>query len=196
MQKTEIHLNEWNYLPGDWSPTFSRNGNALQKWFDEAGGVRGAAFVACVLLGLQDAPLDMGNFYTGDNGAWGLFNRLGVPKKTYYAFRGFKTLVDHPLRVAVEGGTPGQLAAAAGLAADGHEIAIVLSNYKSADKRIHLLIENLPWTGRSECESLILDENRNLAPLPKQSYDGPKIGIAQELPAPALLLVYVRKARP
>ena len=194
MQKTEVHLNEWNYLPGnDWRPMLSRNGKALQKWFDDAGGLRGAAFVACVLLGLQDAPLDIGNFYTGDNGAWGLFNCFGVPKKTYYAFRGFKALVDHPLRVAVEGGKPGELVAVAGMNADSNELALVVSNYKSADERIEVSVENLPWHGASECELLMLDERHDLERVRTLSAEGSKLRVLQNLPMPGVLLIYVRK---
>jgi len=194
-KKTEIHLNEWNYLPGnDWRPMLSHNGAALEKWFADAGSIRGAAFAACVLVGLQDAPADMANFYTGDNGGWGLFTAYGVPKKTYHAFRAFKALVDHPARVMVEGGRPGELAAAAGITADGRELAVVISNYRSPDGRVELDFENLPWTGPSECELLLLDQTHDLAPLREQTADGPKIRILQDLPAPAVLLVYVRKA--
>ena len=109
-QKTEIHLNEWNYLPNnDWGAVFGHDGARMQKSFEDAGGPKGAAFVACVLLGLQDAPLDMANFYTGDNGCWGLFNVFGVPKKTYHAFRAFKALVDHPNRRGGRGWQTGRV---------------------------------------------------------------------------------------
>jgi hypothetical protein len=195
MQKTEIHLNEWNYQPvSDWDPTVKFNGKALQKSFDDAGGMRGAAFIASVLLSLQDAPLDMGNFYTGDNGAWGLFNRLGVPKKTYHAFRAVKAMVDHPLRVAVEGDKPGELAAAAGMTADSGELAIVVSNYNSAEGRIDVSFENLPWHGTSECEFLLLDEKHDLERVRTQSAKGSRVRVLWDLPAPGVLLIYVRKA--
>jgi len=192
-RKTEIHLNEWNYLPNyDWGSVFGRDGARMQKSFEEAGGPRGAAFAACVLLGLQDAPLDMANFYTGDNGCWGLFNVFGVPKKTYYAFRAFKALVDHPTRVAVDGSMPGALNAAAGLSKDGRELALVVSNFKSADRRIEVVLHDLPWTGPSASELLLLDQSRNLERVRKEEHHGRIVRIAQDLPAPGVLLVYVR----
>jgi hypothetical protein len=195
--KTEIHLNEWNYLPdNNWGPMLSRNGPALEKWFAEAGSARGAAFAAAVLLELQDAPIDMANFYTGDNGGWGLFNVYGVPKKTYHAFRAFKALVDHPDRRAVEGGKPGELSAAAGMTADSRELALVVSNYRSSDGHMELVVENLPWSGRSECEVSLLDQANDLKPVSKRIVDGPKLEIAEELPAPGVLLVLVRRALP
>ena len=192
--KTEIHLNEWNYLPdNNWGPMLSRNGPALEKWFAEAGSARGAAFAAAVLLELQDVPIDMANFYTGDNGCWGLFNVYGVPKKTYHAFRAFKALVDHPDRRAVEGGSPGKLSAAAGMTADARELALVVSNCDSSDGRMELVVENLPWSGRTECEVSLLDQTNDLKPVSKRTVDGPKVEIAHELPAPGVLLVLVRK---
>jgi hypothetical protein len=195
LQKTESHLDEWNYLPGnDWGPMLSRDGRRLQKWFDDAGGVRGAAFVACVLLGLQDAPLDMGNFYTGDNGAWGLFNHFGVPKKTYYAFLGFKALVDHPLRVAVQGGKPGELAAVAGLSADSGALLLLVSNFNSADRLIEVSLANLPWQGASQCELLMLDDRHDLERVRMLPAEGSKLQIVQDLPAPGVFLIRVRRA--
>jgi len=194
-QKTEIHLNEWNYLPNDdWSGVFGRDGARMQKSFENAGGPQGAAFVACVLLGLQDAPLDMANFYTGDNGCWGLFNVFGVPKKTYHAFRAFKALVDHPARVVAEGGKPGELNAIAGLSMDSRELAIVVSNFKSAGRRIDLVLQNLPWTGSSTSELLLLDQERNLERVRKEEHNAGAIRIVQDLPAPGVLLVYVRSS--
>ena len=123
-----------------------------------------------MLLGLQDAPLDMSNFYAADNGCWSLFNVFGVPKKTYYAFKAFKALVDHPKRVLVEGGKPGELNAVAGLSADGRELAIVVSNFKSADRQIELVLQNLPWTGPSTSELLVLDQSRNLERIRKEEH--------------------------
>ena len=192
-QKTEIHLNEWNYLPNnDWGAVFGRNGAQMQRSFEDAGGPQGAAFVACVLLGLQDAPLDMANFYTGDNGCWGLFNVFGVPKKTYHAFRAFKALVDHPDRVLAEGGKPGELNAVAGLSTDRRELAIVVSNFKSTDRRIELVLQNLPWAGSSTSELLLLNQERNLERVRKEEHNEGAIKIVQDLPAPGVLLVYVR----
>ena len=191
--KTESHLNEWNYLPGgDWAPVFGHDAAPRQKSFEEAGGPKGAAFVAYVLLGLQDAPLDMGNFYAGDNGCWGLFNVFGTPKKTYHAFRAFKALVDHPNRVRVEGGKPGELNAVAGLSADGRELVLVVSNFNAADRRFELALENLPWTGPSTSEVLLLDQSRDLERIGKKEHNAGTIRIVQDLPAPGVLLVYVR----
>ena len=193
-RKTEIHMNEWNYTPSDMGAVWSHDGVRIQKFFEDASGPQGAAFVACVLLGLQDAPLDMANFYTGDNGGWGLFTHFGVPKKTYHAYRAFKALVDHPDRVAVEGGKPGELNAVAGLSTEHRELAIVVSNFKSADRQIQLALQNLPWTGSSTSELLLLDQEHNLERVRKEEHRDATIKIEQNLPAPGVLLLYVRSS--
>jgi hypothetical protein len=191
--KTESHLDEWNYLPdNNWGPMLSRNGPLLEKWFAEAASARGAALAAAVLLDLQDAPIDMANFYTGDNGGWGLFSVYGVPKKTYHAFRAFKALVDHPHRRAVEGARPGELSAAAGMTPDGRELAVVVSNYRCGDRHIELQLENLPWSGRTECEVSLLDQTNDLAPRAKRIVEGPRVEIVEDLPAPGVLVLLVR----
>jgi hypothetical protein len=80
----------------------------------------------------------------------------------------------------------------AGLSADGRELAIVVSNFKSADGQIELVLDNLPWTGPSEIELLVLDQSRNLEPVRKEEHREHTVKIVQALPAPGVLLVYVR----
>ena len=192
-KKTEIHLNEWNYLPsGGFGELFSRDGARMQKICETMGGLHGAAFSACVLLGLQDSPIDMANYYTADNFLMGMFNFYGVPRKTYHAFRAFKILVDHPSRVAVEGSKLGEVNIGAGLSADGRELVIVASNYRSANPQIELTVDNLPWSGPSTFDVLLLDESKNLDSIRKEESADRTIKITQPLPAPGVMLVVVR----
>ena len=100
--------------------------------------------------------------------------------------------MDHPVRVAAEGGKPGDLSAAAGFSTDRRELAIVVSNFKSADHRIELVLQNLPWTGASTSEWLLLDQDRNLERVRQEEHNDGAIKIAQDLPAPGVLLLYVR----
>ena len=51
------------------------------------GGAQGAAFVAAALLELQDAPVDVCNFFHGELGGFGIFTEQGVPLKAYQALR-------------------------------------------------------------------------------------------------------------
>ena len=80
---TESHLNEWNYLPGnDWKPMTAGQGEERERWYARQGGAEGAAFVVAALIGLQDAPLDVGCFYSADSQPFGMFSLHGYPRRT------------------------------------------------------------------------------------------------------------------
>ena len=80
----------------------------------------------------------------------------------------------------------------AGLSQDGRELVLVVSNYKSADGRIELVLQNLSWTGPSASELLLLDQLRNLERIRKEEHHDRSIKIVRGLPAPGILLVHVR----
>ena len=79
-----------------------------------------------------------------------------------------------------------------GLSTDRRELAMVVSNFKSADRRIELVLQNLPWTGSSTSELLLLDQDRNLERIRKVDHHDRAITIVQDLPAPGVVLVCVR----
>ena len=195
--KTELHFNEWNYLPGGkMDPLWSRDGEQMTKFFSGIGSMQAAAYDACMLLAMEDTPVDMMNYYSGDNSFFGMFTTYGLPKRPYYAFLAFKALVDHPARVQVDGGKPDELHAMAGLARDGRELAVLLSNYQSASSHLATELKNLPWSGPSEVELLLLDETHNLEPLRKEQQNGPTVKVALDLPAPGIILMVVRPRQP
>ena len=162
--KAEIHLNEWNYLPdGDWSGMLTRNALLRQRWFERLGGAPGAAFLACTLLGLQDAPVDAANYYTGDTNPFGLFNRYGVPRKTFYAVRAFRLLLETPVRLAAAPAPSSAWAGCAGTNRSRTKLTILLSNFRCKDKAWCLQVEKLPWSAPTRWEVLRLDAGRDLA---------------------------------
>jgi hypothetical protein len=176
--KTQIHLNEWNYLPdGDWTPMLGGTGDQRARWYARMGGPEGAAFLACVLIDLQDAPVDVSNYYTGDSSAFGVFTREGVPKKTYWALRAFRSLMDTPRRAGVAGAEPGRWACAAGVTDDApagaggsgaasaggnSTIGVLLSVFRPADRPLRLRVENPPWAGASRWELAAVDSTHSL----------------------------------
>jgi hypothetical protein len=107
---TESHLNEWNYLPGNsWNGASRKAAPAeREKYFGAMSGNQGAAFILAALIELQDAPVDMCNFYHGDLGAFGLFNEFGVPQPNYHALEAFSRVARRP-RALVRGNVPGNL---------------------------------------------------------------------------------------
>lgn len=162
--QTESHCNEWNYLPReDWMPmTRAGQGKVRELWAEEVQGIRGAAFAAWVLMSLQDAPLDMANFYTAEVQMFGMFNMHGVPQKTYYAFNAFSELLKTPNRVWAGECRGGEVALCAGLSPGGASGTVLLSSFKGEDEPVGLSLESLPWPGGSEFEVELLDENHNL----------------------------------
>lgn len=93
-QKTESHLNEWNYLPENSWASLSKTAPAEQRerFHKAMTGPAGAAFIAAALISLQDAPVDICNLFHGETGLFGLFNEQGAPYENVNAIRSFATL--------------------------------------------------------------------------------------------------------
>ena len=195
-RQTEIHLNEWNYLPGnDWGPMLSAGqGLAREKWYQEMGGPSGAAFIAHVLIDLQDSPVDVANLYCGDTGPFGLFSRHGAPKKTFYAVKAFRQLLDTPRRVSVTCAEPAPLAVCAGVNAERTKLTILVSNYQAKDQSLDLVLEKLPWPGRPVIEARLLDESHNLEQVKIECTAESPWRIRRPLPAPTVLLIQIQQA--
>ena len=190
--KTESHLNEWNYLPqNDWGPMLvGGQGLPREKFFDQIGGAPGAAFSTAVLLSLQDAPLDAANYFTGEIQGFGLFNFYGVPKKTFYAFKAFKTLLATPVRVEVRSSNPNVLVCA-GISQEKSAAAVLIANF-NASNPVKLLIDQPPWTGGVRCEKWVVDAEHDL----KQTWSGalPEAGLElSDLKAPWVCLIKFAK---
>ena len=123
VQRTESHLNEWNY-GFDWRDEESR-----RRSFAMLQGPAGASFCAAVLTLLQDSPVDVANYYTGDTQWFGMFDPYGVPRKTFFAFKAFRLLLETPGRVSVrtQGACDG-IYCCAGRSEDGRVLQLLLSN--------------------------------------------------------------------
>ena len=189
--KSESHLNEWNYLPGNsWDPG-SRNSTApaRQRYFEEMAGAPGAAFIASALIELQDAPLDVANLFHGELGAFGLFNEFGVPQKNYYALLAFRGLLDAPHRVKATGGIPGQLAVSAGLNATKTEARVLISNFNHPQSELRLQLDGLPWTGDTIVELRVVDAAHNLELVRTETLSGGDRSFVVDLAKPAIALL-------
>ncbi len=194
--QTKIHLNEWNYLPeNDWTPMLATgNPERRQAWFETIGGAEGAAFTACVLAYLQDTPVDVANYYNGDINPFGLFNRHGVPRKSYYALEAFQRLLATPQRVAAEGGQAGRTAICAGTDAERRSVTLLLSNLRGEQSRFSLVIENTPWSGPTAWTARVLDADHNLDELASGIHAAGNVQLKHRLPAPGVLLLQLRPA--
>jgi xylan 1,4-beta-xylosidase len=195
-RQTESHFNEWNYLPNnDWAPMgVAGAGLKRQQWFAEMSGPRGAAFASTVLMLLQDSPVDVANFYTGEIQGFGLFSFNGVPQKNYYAFKAFRELLKTPLRLSLPSTGSGQMTVCAGLAADGKSAALLAANFSAPEERLTVRLQNPPWASSTAFEVLRLDSGRDLVPVEKGNLSpGSALDVAG-FQAPAVALIRLRPA--
>ena len=192
--ETESHLNEWNHLPGnDWGPV-SRSGaaSARQSTYATMAGAPGAAFVAAALLELQDAPVDVCNFYHGETGSFGIFTEQGVPLKVYQAFRAFHGLMETPRRARTLGAVAGKIAFAGGLGADGREATLLVSNFADPRAEIALDWKGFTWTGGVSAEIRIVDATHDFTEVKSQPVAEKSPGLRLALKAPAIAMIRLR----
>ncbi len=167
LEKAEIHLNEWNYLPGNtWQPMVQPGqGIERRKWYDRMGGAEGAAFTACVLCDLQDSPVDVANYYNGDSSPFGLFDRYGVPKKTYYTMKAFQIVLETPNRLGISGWTNQQGILLAGTNPDVNQWTIMISCFENQSHDVRITLSNLPEGGPFRWRSFLIDAQHDLEPI-------------------------------
>ncbi len=192
--ETESHLNEWNFLPGNtWKPiTKSGTPAVRQRFYEEMAGAPGAAFVAASLVEMQDAPVDVCNFYHGELGGFGIFSEQGVPLKAYQALRAFHGLVETPRRVETRGAVAGKLAFAAGLSADGREATMLVSNFADSRSDVVLNWKAFAWTGGVTAEIRTVDAASDFSNARTESVAGESATLRLTLKAPAIAMIRLR----
>ncbi|WP_035615335.1 sialate O-acetylesterase [Haloferula sp. BvORR071] len=192
--ETENHLNEWNYLPGNsWEP-IARSGTpeARQHFYEEMAGAAGAAFITTSLTELEDAPLDVGNFFHGELGGFGIFTEQGVPLKAYQGLRAFQGLVETPQRVETRGSVAGKLAFAAGSSGDGREATMLVSNFADPRQEFVLDWKSFAWTGGVTAEIHIIDAGNDFSTSRTEAIAGDAATLRLTLKAPAVALIRLR----
>jgi xylan 1,4-beta-xylosidase len=187
-QKTENHLNEWNYLPGNSWDLVSRKAapEGRQRGVDAMMGAAGAAFLAASLIELQDAPVDVCNLFHGETGIFGLFTEVGAPTRNYYGVQAFAQMLDTPKCLTVTGGISGKLAVIAGTNADKTKAAVLIAN-PGGPESIRLSITNFPGWGQGEVEVKLVDGQKLLEPLVVQEKKAGELNLSLRPPCVAIL---------
>ncbi len=127
--KTEIHINEWNYVR-DWTDAWIYSLQVESGRYSE----KGAALIAATMIDCQEAPLDLLMFYDARIGTPmnNMFDSISLaPKKGYYPFLAWRRLRDLGTQIATKiENRPGsdQLYACAAKNANGKK-AIFLARY-------------------------------------------------------------------
>lgn len=193
--KTESHLNEWNYLPANSWDVLSRQAapETRQRGVEQMAGAPGGTFLAAALLELQDAPLDVANFYHGETGIFGLFTEVGAPTRNYFALLAFSRLLETPRRFQVTGAVSGKLAVAAGTDAASTRAAVLVANV-AAGEDLRVSFARLPWAGETGVEVRIVDATLAFDPLPTPAWAASELTL--RLPSPSVALVTLRPRRP
>ena len=160
----EIHLNEWSYLPTEgWKFNSRRKDpDCVQRADDELGGSTGAAFVAATLVYLQDCPVDVVNHYWMRTDLWGILSQWGHKRKSYYAFKAFRNMLDTPNRVKTTPNDPATGYALLAGTGKKNEAGIMLANFRAREESFSINIEGWPWKGEAVCRRYLLDDARDL----------------------------------
>jgi len=104
-------------------------------------GPDNAAYMASVMIYLQDSAIDRAEFYRGDAAWMGLFDTQKNLFKTAYAYKATAAMLDTPERLDVTGSDTFGFAALAGRSADGKTVQVLISNYPLAqDYKPHMMI--------------------------------------------------------
>jgi hypothetical protein len=193
--RTEIHLNEWNYLPPGITDDWLKDPNRIRRTFARMSGSEGASFDASALVFFHDLPLDMAMVYRASEGLYGMFDSHGERTKVFYAFKAFGGMIETPLRVAAEGGNVGTgLAVLAGRSEDGSVARVLASNYQHPCGAVEVAIQHLPWRGPSVCRIHVLDAHHDLELVQTMNQPAGNFAFRLHLPPCTVATVDLRQA--
>ena len=167
-KEAESHITEWHPMWYNWDGEVGANERgdpnpvkyaAMREKFNTMRGPKAAAFVASTLMLLQDAPLDMANYYTADTNPWGMFDSFGVPGRVYHAFVAFNQLITTPNRVScVQQGEPApEVTACAGISDDTKTVSILISNFSTTPRATSVQLQGLSLSQPVEVEIFAVD---------------------------------------
>jgi len=180
-------LTEWNIWKDDSDP------------YEIFRGPAGASFCASCLIYLQNASVDIANFYRGDSWPWGgIFREDGSAGKVYYVIASLRELLESSTLARCEVKNGGQgFAAMATISEDGVHASVVISNYGKEASRYEVHISELPWGDRGfSYEVLSVDERTNLDTVASGSGSGDRFEISLDIEPYAVHILRLVRARP
>ncbi len=194
---TESHMNEWNYIPdNNWNALMMEQGTIRKEAYTKQSGIRGAAFVAQVLMLLQDQPIDVANFYTTTAGLFGIFSEYGERQKAYFALKAFAELLETPKRIALEYDKEDGLVFCAGINEDHSEISVMLSNFHKENRTFQLRFTNSDFMLPSQYELYVIDDSNNMSLVKETLIKGiDEFQIKETMNGPSVFLIKIRSTR-
>jgi len=187
---TESHLGEWSPVPLSWREMRSDPFKA-REFFTRTGSAEGGAFDVALLTFLQDSPVDIATFYSGDTLRWGFADRNGAPKTSFYAFKAFAKTLDTPVRVSVTGDDKEHgLAVLAGISEDRSRASILISNHAATYRRYELTLRNVPWKDKTTSTTYLVDDQHALKAVGVKRLEKAKVlQLSADAPAPSVCLL-------
>ncbi|HEC76813.1 MAG TPA: hypothetical protein ENI33_06105 [Thermoplasmatales archaeon] len=147
------------------------------------------------MIFLQDAGCDTAYRYRGtqgNNGLYGLglFEANGRYKKTAYAFKAMKILLESPKRLYMnEMDYNESFAFIAGVSEDRKNVTLLISNYESEYNEYSLTIENLPWDSDFTYIRYVLDDFNDLGIVEVKNLNGSSFSTCEKMPANTVHLI-------
>ena len=157
--KTELILNEWNYVRG-WL------GDDIVYSYKALAGLKGASFIAGTMCSGQRSKLDQMMYYDARPSNWnGMFDAYMQPLKGYYPFKIYGELYGMGECVFSESDEKGLY----NIAAKGKDCCgVMFTHYNENDeteaKQVELTLNNLP-EGRQKIEYFLISEDKDLEPV-------------------------------
>ena len=155
--KTELNINEWNYIHGWRGEDYIHSIEAIQ-------GIKGASFTAGAFCAGQKSPLNMMMYYDARPCAFnGLFAPYTLkPLKTFYSFVAFNNLYKMKESVQCESDNEKLYISAAQCKEKvGTMFTYFEDNDDAPKKRLNLDIKNIPFE-KSVVKYYLLDKEHNL----------------------------------
>jgi hypothetical protein len=205
LRRTESHADEWNM--------------SLDERPQKQNSLESAAFTATALIYMQDAPVDLSHYYSGNAGDMGPFESDGSLRKKAFVFKATSQMLETPQRVEATGADTVGYAVLAGRSRNSKKVQILISNYEMGpvvnppvgtppgipgvetftpksdrirytDKGYALTVKNLPWgSGEFGVRRYRITEKENLTLAGESTSRGGSLSMVNELAAPGVELI-------
>lgn len=188
-------MRDWTWRKWDGTKNGAADTDAL--WTD-LNGPQGMVFCASVMMKLQDTPINIATFYTGDTlPEWGMFDQHGYPHKIYQAFPAYNELYKVGNRVKVETKLDSALMEA-GVSDDGLHAALMIVSQTAlgCDTRtVNVSLVNLPWKGAVRYEVLRADGQYDFEKVEEQTLASGQTLLKVPLPCRSIIVVKLSEVK-
>ena len=186
----QLAITEWHYLLS-WDGIQSNMTPEQRKQAMEGPSslcdIDSATFNLAVLSGWQDTPLDQA-FYYGANprSPWGFFNHLGQGNKNYHSMCIFGDFIHaFPSRILTHRKSPGTVYLLGGMADDGNEGLLLVSDYRGEADELCVKIDGMEG---AVATAEVLDHEHDRTAVTVQFADG-RLRLPKNGPGSAAFLV-------